>query len=142
MGAEIAEIFKATEDYLKEFIDLLQNENKQLTKKHYGELIQLVEQKKALGQKIDQVNQDLVSCMDSIGVYGSYHALSKYITQRLPVLQGNLLIKQWKNILDLLAQAEKLTVANGELILNIKESTEQNMVFLLEKIRTNIYASQ
>jgi flagellar biosynthesis/type III secretory pathway chaperone len=142
MGTEIAENFKATEDYLNEFIDLLQKENKLFTQKNYDGLIDLIERKKVLSEKIEQANLDIVSYMGNIRIPATHQALSKYISQRLPVLQGNLLLKQWKNILDLLAQAEKLTVENGLLITDTKEYTEKNMGLLLEKIRTNIYAIQ
>jgi flagellar biosynthesis/type III secretory pathway chaperone len=140
MGTEIAENFKVTEDNLKKFINLLQQENNLLTENFQEEVINLIEQKKALAEKFEQANQGIVSYMTSIRIPATHEALSKYINQRLPILQGSLLLKQWENIVDLLTQADKLNRENGLKLVGKKEESEKNRGLLLEKIRLNIYA--
>lgn len=138
MDTEIVEIFKGTENHLKKFIDLLQIEKIALKKNHYDELINIVEDKKKLSDKIEEINQSMVSYLASKNLPDSPQALSNYL-KRLPSLQSTLLSKQWQNIVELLTTAENLNIQNGLVIMGTKANTERLIDILLGRIRTGVY---
>jgi flagellar biosynthesis/type III secretory pathway chaperone len=138
MDTEIVEIFKDTEDYLKQFIDQLKKEKQALAKNHYDDLINIIEEKKSLSTKIDNINQHMVNYLTSKKLPDTHQALAKYL-KKLPTVQADLLSKQWQNIIDLLTQAENLNIQNGLVIMGTKANTERLIDILLGRIRTGIY---
>ncbi len=138
MDTEIVEIFKDTENALKTFIELLHNEKQALSKNLYDELILIIEQKKTAAEKIEQANQHMFSYLDKKNLPDTHQALAKYL-KRLPSLQADLLSKQWKNIIELLTEAENLNIQNGLVIMGTKANTERLIDILLGRIRTGIY---
>ena len=138
MDTEIVEIFKDTENTLKQFIELLQKERQALAKNLYDELLAIIEDKKSISDKIEQVNNNMVGYLSSKNLPDTHQALAKYL-KRLPTLQGNLLSKQWENIINLLTQAENLNIQNGLVIMGTKANTEKLIDILLGRIRTGIY---
>ncbi len=138
MDTEIVEIFKHTEDGLKNFIQLLHNEKKALAHNLYDELLLIIEEKKLLSERIEKTNQDMVSYLNNKNLPDTHQALSKYL-KRLPTLQADLLSKQWQNIIDLLTEAENLNIQNGLVIMGTKTNTEHLIDILLGRIRTGVY---
>lgn len=138
MDTEIVEIFKDTESTLKKFIALLENEKKALSQNGYDELVLIIEQKKLASEKIEQANRLMFNYLEKKNLPDTPHALKKYL-KRLPTVQADLLSKQWKNIIDLLTQAENLNIENGLVIMGTKANTERLIDILLGRIRTGIY---
>ncbi len=138
METEIVEVFKETENNLENFILLLKNEKIALSQNLYDDLLKIIEQKEILSDKIEHTNWKMVSCLASKNLPDTHQALVKYL-KRLPTLQGDLLSKQWENIIDLLKQAENLNQQNGLIIMGSKNNTEKLIDILLGRIRTGIY---
>ena len=138
METEIVEVFKETENNLENFILLLKNEKIALSQNLYDDLLKIIEQKEILSDKIERTNWRMVSCLASKSLPDTHQALVKYL-KRLPTLQGDLLSKQWENIIDLLKQAENLNQQNGLIIMGSKNNTEKLIDILLGRIRTGIY---
>lgn len=139
MESEIPAFFKETEKSLEKLILLFERENKLLNQKKYTEADTIIEEKEVLFQKIEKVDQQLSGYLASINIPGTPQALSKYISQRLPGLQGQLLTRQWQNIIELLSQVETFNIQNGIVINSAKEHTQKIVEILLGKINTNLY---
>lgn len=138
MNRDIVTIFKNTEDNIKNLIDFLEKENQHLSVNLHKEVMKIIQQKKIIYDKILDNHQDMVSYLNLNNFPNSPKALAKHL-KSLPDLQGNLLKKQWKNIIILLDQAENLNVKNSLTMITHKENTEKNLNILLEKIKKFIH---